>query len=602
MKALKTIFSLFSQQDRRKAILLLLPVILSASFEVASIALIMPFIGLVADPKVVMKNQVVASVYHHFNFHSQHHFLVTVGFLVLASLLIGNIMASVSIWLSVKFASSQRTKLGKRLIQCYVNQPYEFFLNCHTSELAKQIISDVSIVVERVLICSLQMINRLISITFNLALITIVSPKLALCSMLVLGVLFAMLHFGTHRLLSRISQLLASQQNVIYRSVGELFGGIKLVKLYHNSDFFVESFTAASDRLANAMANNTILGYMPKYLFETVAFGGILSIILYLLSSTQASGSVIPILAVYAFAGYRILPGLQGLFSSYSNVRSGWHSLLVLVKTFNTLEMPTKVVAQQGPLAFEYSLCLNQLCYQYPGAKYQTLSKVDITIAKNMSVGIVGATGAGKTTLVDILLGLLLPEKGSMTVDGVAIDSSNLTLWQGLVGYVPQSIYLLDASIKENIAFGVSSADIDQAQIERVAKIAHIHDFVNQDLADGYDTKVGERGVRLSGGQQQRIGIARALYRNPELLVFDEATSALDNLTESSIMTAVSELKHQKTMVMIAHRLSTIQACDKIYYLDHGKVIASGSYKELLAHCEPFKKLAMQKVQEGVTA
>jgi ABC-type multidrug transport system fused ATPase/permease subunit len=306
---------------------------------------------------------------------------------------------------------------------------------------------------------------------------------------------------------------------------------------------------------------------------------------------------VIPTLGIFAFSVLRLLPSLQQVYASLASIRSGTAVLDHIHEDYTPIldqlaPQPAAAATLVAPLALTSALELKGLDYAYSAAGRPAVRGIDIRIPARTTIGIVGGTGAGKTTLIDLILGLLTPQAGEIVVDGVAITEANLRAWQRSLGYVPQSIYLTDDTIARNIAFGVPADRIDMQAVERAARIAALHDFVVQDLPKGYETLVGERGVRLSGGQRQRIGIARALYSDPSLLILDEATSALDNITERVVMEAVQNIRADKTIIIIAHRLTTVRQCDAIFLLEKGQVASVGTYDELVAQNETFRKMA----------
>ena len=382
-----------------------------------------------------------------------------------------------------------------------------------------------------------------------------------------------------------------------YRIVGEAFGGMKDVKLLDLEPYFSERFRRPAERVAYFDAVNLILREVPRYVIEGVAFGGLLVFVLYLLITGNGDlGSVVPILSVYAFTAIRLFPALQQVYGSIGQMRFAQPTLDKLHQDFRATaaQAPGRLGAARKaePVRLTECLELRDVGYAYPNAERAALHGLSIAVAARTSVGLVGGTGAGKTTAVDIMLGLLEPQEGALVIDGVAITAKTLPGWQRSIGYVPQHIFLTDDTIAANIAFGQKSGEVDMAAVERAARIAELHDFVLAELPEGYATKVGERGVRLSGGQRQRIGIARALYNDPDVLILDEATSALDNLTEKAVMDAVQNLGHAKTIVMIAHRLSTVRGCDMIFMLEHGQVVAAGTYDDLIETNRQFRALA----------
>jgi ABC-type multidrug transport system fused ATPase/permease subunit len=320
---------------------------------------------------------------------------------------------------------------------------------------------------------------------------------------------------------------------------------------------------------------------MPRFFFEAIAFGGILLMILYLMIQTGSFNKALPIISLYVFAGYRLIPAFQQIYVSFNQLSFVGASLDFLYNDLKSLKH-YQVDENQNKLFLNNSITLKQIYYNYPNNLQSTLKNINMNIAVNTTVGIVGATGSGKTTTVDIILGLLEAHKGSLEVDGQAITKKNFRAWQRSIGYVPQHIYLSDDTVAANIAFGIKPKDIDKTAVEKASKIANLHEFVMNELSNNYNTTVGERGIRLSGGQRQRIGIARALYHNPQILVLDEATSALDSYTESVVMDAIENLGKNKTVILIAHRLSTVKKCDKIFLLEDGQIKKEGTFEQLI--------------------
>jgi ABC-type multidrug transport system fused ATPase/permease subunit len=361
----------------------------------------------------------------------------------------------------------------------------------------------------------------------------------------------------------------------------------------------MRTFQGPAFRFARAQANNQIVAQVPQFVLQGLAFGGILVILLVLLSAKSGdTNKVLPIMALYALAGMRLLPALQQIYLAITKLRycgpvvDALHA--DLVDTGYAVPLAKQSVSEKGKpsIRLQETLSLDRVSYRYPQANGPALIDLTLTVCANTTVGLVGATGGGKTTIVDVILGLLEPQKGGLFVDGMPITAENVRAWQRNIGYVPQHIFLVDDTVTANIAFGVPREEIDMEAVERAARVAELHDFITEEMSHGYDTMVGERGIRLSGGQRQRIGIARALYHDPDILVFDEATSALDNITEKAVMDAVRNMAHRKTIILIAHRLGTVQACDTIFMLDRGRIKASGSYEELLATSSDFRGMA----------
>ena len=352
------------------------------------------------------------------------------------------------------------------------------------------------------------------------------------------------------------------------------------------------SFEAPSRELALATGNNAVVAMLPRYALEALAFGGIVLIVLYLLREQQDLQAIIPILGLYAFAGYRLMPSLQQIFHGLTNIRFNAAALDQLIADLPAAGSTAVSTPAAPALRLRDSIRLRGVTFRYATAKETLFEGLDLEIRAATTVAFVGETGSGKTTLVDLILGLLRPGAGSIEIDGVPLTEENVRRWQANLGYVPQSIFLTDDTVTRNIAFGLPDEEIDREAVERAARAASIDRFIRTELPRGYETVVGERGVRLSGGQRQRIGIARALYQDPEVLVFDEATSSLDSLTEEAVLQAVHDLAGSKTILMIAHRLSTVRDCDRIFLLSGGEIVACGRYEDLVDSSPAFQALA----------
>jgi len=418
----------------------------------------------------------------------------------------------------------------------------------------------------------------------------VANPLLALVVAAVLGGAYALVYQRVHGFLGRLGRVTNGANAVRFTTASSLLGGIKEIKLYDRAAHFLAAFAGASATHAHHSGTYQIVAQVPRYLLEVLAMGGIVVILLYLIATGGPLDQSLPVVALYVLAGYRLMPALQQIFAGLASIR--FNQPLVKALADDMGGAVTDAVRQDERLpALERSIELRSLVFTYAGAADRAVRLDNLTIPARASVAFVGPTGAGKSTIVDLILGLLTPDSGSILVDGQAIHAGNLRAWQKQVGYVPQQIYLLDDSITRNIAFGIADADIDPAQVERAARAARLHDFVAGELPEGYATVVGERGVRLSGGERQRIGIARALYRDPSILVFDEATAALDTSTEAAVMQAIESLSGSKTIIIIAHRLATVRRCQTIFLVENGTVSASGSYEQLVQANRRFRTM-----------
>ncbi|MFW6175185.1 MAG: ABC transporter ATP-binding protein, partial [Acidobacteriota bacterium] len=458
---------------------------------------------------------------------------------------------------------------------------------------AKNLVAEVNQVVAGTIVPAMKSAAKGLAALAVLGLLFAVDPLLALLTTGVLGGAYGAIFLAIRQRQRQMGKDRLAANKGRFEVLAETFGGIKEIKLLAREDEVQRRFTAPSYAFARATARNAVIAQIPRYALEAIAFGGIVLIVLYLLGRGQELQSLLPILGLYAFAGYRLMPSLQQIFQGMTNIRFNAAALEHLLDDLPTLgEARSRPELSGPPLRLRESLRFRDVAFAYPTAPSPIFRGLDLEIAAGTSTAFVGETGSGKSTLADLILGLLRPDAGVIEVDGEPLTDANLRRWQKNLGYVPQSIFLANDTITRNIAFGLADEHVDRAAVERAARAACIHGFIRRELPHGYDTVVGERGVRLSGGQRQRIGIARALYHDPQVLVFDEATSSLDGLTEDSVLQAIVELARSRTLIMIAHRLSTVRACDRILLLSRGEILDAGRYDELLRSSPEFRALA----------
>ena len=490
-----------------------------------------------------------------------------------------------------RLAAAIGADISSQVYHTILYQPYSFHVRQNSSDLIQIVTSDTSQVTSIILLPLSTFFANLLLALALIATLLAINWAMAVGSALILGVAYTLIFRSRDRQLHRNSWVmsLAGQQKV--KIVQEGLGGIQDVLLNHSQDFFDQAYARYERQLNQANVTNTIIAASPGYIIEFIAMASIALLALGLGRGGGDFSQAVPVLGSLALGARRLVPTVQGLFSSLAGIQGSRASLSrVLV----ALERPIDPLMQSAvpqPLGLGRELRLEGVWFRYSQDSDWVLRDLDLTIAAKTTVAFVGSTGSGKSTTADLILGLLPPEQGQLLVDGVPLTGERLRRWQGAVAHVPQQIYLSDSSLAANIAFGIPEEAIDMAQVRRAAKLAQIEGFI-EGLPAGYETYVGERGVRLSGGQRQRIGIARALYKNASVIVFDEATSALDNATEREVMAAIESLGGQFTIILIAHRLSTVERCDLVVELDRGRVVAQGSYGELMARSASFQRMA----------
>jgi ATP-binding cassette, subfamily B, bacterial PglK len=591
MTTIKKLAVLFLPSDFRKIVILLMGMLVVGLTDVVGVASIAPFMAVVSSPDIIHQNKYLNSTYLLLGFSSDNSFLAGMGIFVLVVLIISNSFNALLNWRMINFCQMQTHGLALRLLNKYLSQPYLFFLSRNTSEMRKNVLTEAGRGIMGVVMPCMQILAKFVGVILIITFLIVLDPFLAVSSVAVLGGAYGLTYRVARERLHKAGTSSTKMQGARFKIADEALSGIKDLKLSGRENEFLKRFSGPSKEQAQSITKGLVISTLPRYLLETVAFGGIVIIVIYLVSG-NGGGEVIPVISLYALAGYRLMPALQQIYTAAAKIRFNLSALDVLVEEVS-LPDGGKAFGQQKlkPLPFEKLFQLQSVGYSYPNMADSVVSEIELNIESNTTIGLVGATGSGKTTLVDIMLGLLSPKHGRLIVDGVEITSGNISAWQRNLGYVPQSIYLADDTILNNIAFAISDDEIDPEKVKEAAKLAELDGFI-QTLPKQYQTHVGERGVRLSGGQRQRIGIARALYHNPKVLVLDEATSALDGITEDVVMDAIHNLSHRKTIIIIAHRLATVKECDVVYVLEKGRVVDSGTYDDLMKHNLKFQKMA----------
>jgi ATP-binding cassette, subfamily B, bacterial PglK len=589
---IRKLLDLLTPTERKRGLLLLGMILAMALLDMIGVASIMPFMAVLANPELVETNSILNAAYTSLGFTDPQWILFALGILVFVLLMVSLAFKALTTYAQLRFTLMREYSIGKRLVEGYLHQPYSWFLSRHSADLGKTILSEVSTVINNGVIPMMNLIAQGALALALLTLLVLIDPKLAVIVGITLTTAYALIFKATRSYLVRIGIERVKANQGRFTAVSEAFGASKEVKVGGLEQAYIQRFSDPAEIYARNTATAQVIAQLPRFALEAVAFGGMLLVVLYLMAQSGSFATALPIIALYAFAGYRLMPTVQQIYGAVTQLRFAGPALDALHADLMSLK-PAYANPSQDAIALKQAITLNNIQFRYPNTPQLALQKLSLTIHAKSTVGLVGATGSGKTTTVDLILGLLEAQEGTLEVDGQAITDHNRRSWQRAIGYVPQQIYLADDTVAANIAFGLDAKDIDQVAVERAAKIANLHEFVFNELPQQYQTTVGERGIRLSGGQRQRIGIARALYHNPQVLILDEATSALDNLTEQAVMEAVHNLGREITIVLIAHRLSTVKACDTIFLLEKGELKGQGTFEELTQVNEQFRAMAV---------
>lgn len=583
MQTFKKIFFLLTLKERKDASILMILILLMALLDTIGVASILPFMTVLVNPGLIESNFILIRLFeiaNIFGVENEQQFLFALGLLVLILLIISLSFKSLTTYFQVKFTQMSEYSLAKRLMEGYLHQPYIWFLNRNSADLGKRILSEVSHVIGGGLTPLIEIVSKSTIAISLILLLIIADPKLALIVGFTLSIAYGLIYYFISSHLKLIGKQRLKNNELRFSIINEVFGASKEVKIGNLEKFYVNRFSKAAKSFAQTQATLTVLAYLPRYILEALAFGGILLIILYVLSQTGDFNNSLPVISLYVFTGYRLMPSLQQVYSASAMLTFAGPSLDQLYDDVKNLK-PAILNHDENGFEFKKTITLKNINFSYPDTSRSSLCNINLIIPSKKTIGLIGPTGSGKTTIINILLGLIEAKTGSLNVDEKVITKQNLKSWQKLIGYVPQNIYLSDNTIAENIAFGIEPKEIDYKNVEKVSNIAKLHDFVIDELPLKYKTIVGERGVKLSGGQRQRIGIARALYHNPQVLVLDEATNSLDNQTQKAVMDAINSLSKDITIILIAHRLETLKNCDTIFKLEKGNLIGQGTFSEL---------------------
>jgi len=593
-KKIIKLFNLLTPAQRKQFYFLQILIILMSFAEIIGIASIIPFMSLVGDINQIEQNSTLALLYKLSGVNSETDFLIIVGVGALCILLISSLISMFTIWKLSMFANKVGVEISDRLYRHYLKQDWLFHASGSSSVLIKKIANETQRLTGAV-ITPLMLMNAKILLSFFIAAsVFFYDPIVTLVGLSIFGATYLIIYRVIKIRLIRNGKAVSDVAEERFRLMNEGFGGVKDILLLGRDYDFINRFNQTGNTFAKSQGQNQALSQMPRYFMELIAFSVMIMLVLFLLISNKGNlGIILPVISVFVLASFKILPALQAIYSSITKIRGNMAAFESIEKdlTDSISAKYEDVDTDQSRIKIKKDISLHNITFNYPDKDQLILNKLNIKIPVNSLIGIVGPSGSGKSTLIDILLGLIVPQKGFLKVDDKVINNSNQRSWKNTIGFVAQSIFLSEGSIAENVAFGIPKEKIDLLQVKKVLDLAHLTELI-ESLDNGVHTTVGERGVQLSGGQRQRIGIARALYHEAQVLVFDEATSSLDGITEKYIMKAINNFSGKKTIILIAHRLKTVKNCDQIFFIDNGKVVDNGTYSELLEKNEHFKNMA----------
>jgi ABC-type bacteriocin/lantibiotic exporter with double-glycine peptidase domain len=588
---IKQIIGLFTKQERRRLNILYAGAVIVTAIQLVGVGTIGPFISVASDPDMIFRNEILNMVYNSFGFGNSTSFIVTLGVGVIIILILTNVAMFLYTYAINRFSNMRRHTLSTRLMTGYLSQQYSYFLKKNSFEFIKNINSEVNVVITGMLMQYIELISKFIQAFLIIIFLLLVNPISTFILLGSLMTVYLAIYLVIRNPVKSLGVKRFELNTLRAQVVSEAFWGIKETKILGVERVFLDEYQTPSIGLAQNASSQVLFSQFPKYALETIAFSSIMLVVLISVLGDGDFASVAPMITVYAYAGYRLIPAIQGVFTAVTKLKYGEGTTKKILDEFNSVRDGKEIdhaIAKR--MDFRESIKVSGISFRYSKELPLVLQNINFTIPKHSMIGIAGKTGSGKTTLIDILLGLHVPQLGGIYVDDLKVTNDNLRGWQQNLGYIPQSIYLINDSVSSNVAFGVPRAEIDLEKVRYACHMAQIDIFIEEELPEKYETKVGERGVRLSGGQKQRLGIARALYRNPDILIMDEATSALDGHTEEAVMRAIDSLMGVKTIIMIAHRISTLRNCDAIYLIENGEITDEGTYNELIERNPYFSK------------
>lgn len=567
---------IFNKKEKIKILFVLLMVIIGSFFELIGVTSFMPFIEILMDESVIRENEYLNFFYEIFHFSTNQYFLAALTGVIIFIYIFKNVFLALEKNIIYRFCYKTQLNISTRLLKAYMDEPYTFHLGKNIAELQRSMQEDTDLFAKGI-IHILELVMELTVCGVLGIYLFIVSKSIAALVLIMLLVCTGTFVIVSKKYSARIGAECQKYKGKLYQWMNQSLGGIKEVKILNREEYFINEYQKYFHKFVHGLRINRLIGEMPRYFVEASCMTGLLVAILVKMFFGYNDITVyIPQLTVFAVAAFRLLPSVGKISVHVADILYSLPSFELIYHDLKEIEdIPAKTKDKVNDWKFEDAIYIKEVAYHYPDSEDLVINCADFTIPKGATAAFIGSSGAGKTTMADIILGLLEPSAGQVLADRMDVHK-NPNIWHRSLGYIPQVIYLSDDTIRNNVAFGISQKGIDDTAVIAALKKAQLYDFV-MGLPEGLDTFVGDRGIRLSGGQRQRIGIARALYHDPEILVLDEATSALDNETEAAVMESIENLQGTKTMIIIAHRLSTIKNVDIIYEVSNGKVIQKSS-------------------------
>tara|TARA_B100001093_G_scaffold496146_1_gene541426 strand:+ start:350 stop:2131 length:1782 start_codon:yes stop_codon:yes gene_type:complete len=553
---------------------------ITSFFEVISIGIVIPYLGILTSPDIFLQNNIIQKfvLYTNFNKVSDIILLLTISFIVVT--FVSGIMRMLLLWSQTRLSHAIGADLSRDIYNKTLHQPYEVHLNRNSSEIISSITVKVNNIVYNTILPSLRILSSILITISILITLILIEPLILGIASLGFFIIYTILIFLVRKKLSQDSITVSEEQTRLVKILQEGLGGIRDVLINGSQKTYLNEFSKADVLLRRSQANIHIIGGIPRFGIESLAIMMVVILAYFLSTSDSGFITAIPSLGALALGAQRILPLFQLVYLSWSSFRGGLDSLKDVIELIDQKIQTTDYKKNRKKINFERLISLKGVSFRYSNTTHNILDNIDLEIKKGERIGIIGETGSGKTTLIDLLMALILPNKGNFRVDSTTINATNCFGWQLNLAHVPQNIYLADNSIAENIAFGVPKNQIDDSRIRIAAQQSQIAEKIDS-LDNKYDTLVGERGIKLSGGQLQRIGIARAIYKQSDVIILDEATSALDNLTEEAVMEVINNINKETTIVIVAHRLSSLKHCSRIIEIKNGKICEIGDFKNL---------------------